>query len=56
MTIKMEPNPLLSILVDNKNNFKIFDEIIVKFKMLNVDASEFAFLKTIVLFKSGMKI
>ena len=55
ITIKMEPNPLLSIFVDNdnKNCFKLLDEINVKFKMLNVDANEFTFLKTIILFKSG---
>ena len=53
----MEPNPLLSILVDNdsKNCFKLMDELSVKFKMLNVDANEFAFLKTIILFKSDTK-
>jgi hypothetical protein len=51
----MEPNPLLSIFVDNDNKscFKLLDEINVKLKMLNVDANEFTFLKTIILFKSG---
>ena len=51
----MEPNPLLSIFIDNDNKscFKLLDEINVKLKMLNVDANEFTFLKTIILFKSG---
>ena len=51
----MEPNPLLTILIDNdnKNSFKLLDEICVKFNLLNVDASEFVVLKTIALFNSG---
>lgn len=60
-TLNMEPNPLLSIIDNlksndinnNNNNSKYLNELIMKFKLLNIDPSEFAYLKAIVLFKPG---
>ena len=54
-SLPMEVNPFLSVndySVD-KSNLRLINELIMKFKVLNVDAAEFAFLKAIVLFKSG---
>jgi nuclear receptor subfamily 2 group E protein 3 len=50
----MESNPLLSVneyLVD-KSYLRPISELIMKFKLLNVESTEFAFLKAIILFKS----
>jgi nuclear receptor subfamily 2 group E protein 3 len=54
-SLQMEINPLLSAndLSPDKSSLRLISELIVKFKMLNLDAAEFAFLKAIVLFKSG---
>ena len=51
----MEVNPLLSVndYTADKNDLRLINELIMKFKALNLDATEFAFLKAIVLFKSG---
>ena len=53
-SLPMESNPLLAVneyLVD-KSVLRPISELIVKFKLLNVDSTEFAFLKAIILFKS----
>jgi hypothetical protein len=51
----MEVNPLLSVndYTADKNDLRLINELIMKFKALNLDTTEFAFLKAIVLFKSG---
>lgn len=51
----MEVNPFLSVndYTADKNDLRLINELIMKFKALNLDATEFAFLKAIVLFKSG---
>jgi nuclear receptor subfamily 2 group E member 3 len=57
-SLLMENNPLLSIddySVD-KSNLRMINELILKFKNLNVDAGEFTFLKAVILFKSGKLI
>lgn len=53
----MEVNPLLSAsdYSSDKSNIRLIGDLIQKFKMLNPDGSEFAFLKAIILFKSGKK-
>jgi nuclear receptor subfamily 2 group E protein 3 len=50
----MEINPLLTVndFSSDKSNVRLISELIQKFKQLNVDGAEFAFLKAIVLFKS----
>ena len=51
----MDVNPLLTAVdfSQDKSNLRLISELIQKFKMLNADGAEFAFLKAIVLFKSG---
>lgn len=57
-SIPMENNPFLSVndYSPDKSNLRLMNEVIMKFKMLNVDAAEFTYLKAIVLFKSGKLI
>lgn len=54
-SLPMEANPFLSVndYSADKSNLRLINEVIMKFKMLNVDAVEFTYLKAIVLFKSG---
>jgi nuclear receptor subfamily 2 group E member 3 len=54
-SLPMEVNPFLSVndYTADKNDLRLINELIMKFKALNLDATEFAFLKAIVLFKSG---
>ena len=54
-SLSMDKNPLLTIddYSPDKSNLRLINELIIKFKNLNVDASEFTFLKAIILFKSG---
>ncbi len=54
-SLNMEVNPLLTAVdySQDKSNLRIISELIQKFKLLNADGAEFAFLKAIVLFKSG---
>ena len=49
----MEVNPFLSVndYSMDKSNIRPISELIMKFKLLNIDAAEFAFLKALVLFK-----
>jgi len=57
-SLLMDNNPLLTIddySVD-KSNLRMINELILKFKNLNVDAGEFTFLKAVILFKSGKYI
>jgi nuclear receptor subfamily 2 group E protein 3 len=56
-SLSMEVNPLLSVAdySSDKSDIRAISELIMKFKMLNVDAAEFAFLKAIVLFKSELR-
>ena len=50
----MDINPLLTAVdySSDKSNLRLVSELIQKFKQLNIESSEFAFLKAIVLFKS----
>ncbi len=50
----MESNPLLSVndYLTDKSYLRPISELIMKFKLLNVESTEFAFLKAIILFKS----
>lgn len=63
----MEINPFLAVAETNTGSssdsaanraslLRPINELFAKFKQLNVDAAEFAFLKAIVLFKSGLSI
>jgi len=54
-SLGMDVNPLLTAVdfSQDKSNLRLISELIQKFKMLNADGAEFAFLKAIVLFKSG---
>lgn len=53
-SLPMEVNPFLTVTdyAIDKSNLRPISELILKFKALNVDPAEFAFLKAIVLFKS----
>lgn len=56
ISLPMEINPFLTAndYADDKSNINLISEIFSKFKVLNIDQNEFAFLKAIVLFKSGI--
>ncbi|RNA33127.1 photoreceptor-specific nuclear receptor-like, partial [Brachionus plicatilis] len=57
ISLPLEANPFLTAndYVDDKSNIKLMSEVFSKFKMLNIDPNEFAFLKAIVLFKSEIR-
>nr|ASL70626.1 nuclear receptor [Brachionus koreanus] len=57
ISLSLEANPFLSAndYVDDKSNVKLMSEIFSKFRVLNIDQNEFAFLKAIVLFKSEIR-
>lgn len=58
ISLPLEVNPFLaaSDYVEDKSNIKLIGEVFSKFKVFNIDPNEFAFLKAIVLFKSGKLI
>nr|ASL70515.1 nuclear receptor [Brachionus rotundiformis] len=57
ISLPLEVNPFLTAndYADDKSNVKLITEVFSKFKILNIDPNEFAFLKAIVLFKSEIR-
>nr|ASL70557.1 nuclear receptor [Brachionus calyciflorus] len=57
ISTSMEVNPFLTVndYAQDKSNLRLINDLFSKFKLLNIDPNEFAFLKAIVLFKSEIR-